>query len=485
MKPIIAIVGHPNVGKSTLFNRLARGRKAIVEDQPGVTRDRNYAETHWDDHPFILIDTGGFEPEAKDKIQQQIREQVEVALEEADLILFLMDGKEGLNPIDDDITRYLRKITKPVFYVINKIDGERHEEKVADFYRLGLDPLFSISAEHGRGVGDLMDEIAKSFPPSPAEEGTKEQEGIRVALVGRPNVGKSSLLNKLIGQPRTIVDSTPGTTRDSIDTFFSREGKNYIFVDTAGIRRKSKTTARLEKYCAIQALKSIERCNVVLIVLDGYEGLTEQDARIAEYAAESGRAMVFIVNKWDLVGKDTSTTERYQERIHAEAKTLDFAPILFVSALTGQRVAKIFNTIEEVFTEHRKRVSTGELNQWLQKIIEHYPPPLYQTRRVKLYYISQVRVAPPTFILFVSQPKGIEASYQRYLIHQLRKKWGFGGTPIRLFLRGRKKESPGKTVHGRRSKAHSKKGQAPIVNGRWTSAHRPKTNGRKSKTQNK
>lgn len=441
MKPIIAIVGRPNVGKSTLFNRLARKRKAIVEDEPGVTRDRNYVEASWDDHPFILIDTGGFEPAAKERLQQQIRDQAEVAIQEADLILFLMDGKEGLMPTDVEVAGYLRKISKPVFYVINKIDGERQEEAIFDFYRLGVPSLYSISAEHGRGVGDLMDEVLKALPPDlPLGERTAEQ--IRVALVGRPNVGKSSLLNRLIGRPRAIVDSSPGTTRDAIDTHFSKEGRDYIFVDTAGIRRKSKVTERLEKYSAIKALKSLERCDVAVILLDGFEGLTEQDARIAQYAAESGRAIILGVNKWDLVQKESSTPEHYKERIREEMKTLDYVPILFLSALTGQRVAKIFDTIEQVVAEHRKRISTAELNAWLKEAVQSYPPPLYRNRSVKFYYISQVAVAPPTFVFFTNEPRGIGESYQRYLTRRLRENYGFTGTPLRLLFRHRRKELP-------------------------------------------
>ena len=437
MKPIIAIIGRPNVGKSTLFNRLARKRKAIVQDEPGVTRDRNYAEASWDDRSFILIDTGGFEPAAKERLQQQIRAQIEVAIREADLILFLMDGREGLMPTDLEVAGYLRKITKPIFYVVNKIDGERQEEGVYDFYRLGMGQLYSISAEHRRGVGDLMDEVLKALPPAPPPEERAEEE-IRVTLVGRPNVGKSSLLNKLIGRPRAIVDSSPGTTRDAIDTPFLREGKKYIFIDTAGIRRKSKVTKRLEKYSAIKALKSLERCDVAVILLDGFEGLTEQDARITEFAAESGRAIILVVNKWDLVEKDPSTLSRYQERIHQEMKTLDYVPILFISALTGQRVNKIFTTIEEVAAQHRRRISTADLNQWLQEAVQSHPPPHYRNRLIKLYYISQVTVRPPTFIFSTNEPKGVGEPYQRYLMRRLREVYGFTGSPLRFFFRKRK-----------------------------------------------
>jgi GTP-binding protein len=439
MKPIIAIVGRPNVGKSTFFNRLVGKRKAIVEDQPGVTRDRNYAEASYEDHPFILIDTGGFEPTSTERIQQQIKEQVEVAIEEADLILFLMDGKEGLNPTDEEIAGYLRKVTKPSFYVVNKIDGEKREDAVPDFYRLGVSPLHSISAEHGRGIGDLMDEVIKALPAGSSEP-ERIEEGIRVAIVGRPNVGKSSLLNKLLGRPRAIVDPTPGTTRDSLDTALLREGRRYVFIDTAGIRRKSRVTERVEKYSAIRALKSLERCDLALILIDGFEGLTEQDARIAEFAEESGRAMILVVNKWDLVQKDTQTMEAYRERIHREMKTLDYVPILFISALTGQRASRIFQAIDEVMAEHRKRINTGGLNHWLREAVQSYPPPAFRNRQLKLLFISQVSIAPPAFVLFLNEPQGLGESYQRYLFRRLREKYGFIGTPLRLYLRKRKKE---------------------------------------------
>jgi len=307
-----------------------------------------------------------------------------------------------------------------------------------------VEPLYPISAEHGRGVGDLMDEVIKALPPSPPGPGEEEaREEIRVALVGRPNVGKSSLLNKLLGRPRAIVDAAPGTTRDAIDTPLERAGLRYLFIDTAGIRRKSKVAERLEKYSVIRALKSLDRCDVALILLDGFEGLTEQDARIAEMAEDSGRAMILIVNKWDLVEKDTSTHRQYQDRIHRELRTLDYVPILFLSALTGQRVDKIYNAVGQVIAEYRKRIATSELNQWLKEATHSTPPPLYRNRTVKLYYISQVAVGPPTFVLFTNQPGGVSESYLRYLTRRLREKYGFAGTPLRLWLRQRKKEPSG------------------------------------------
>jgi GTP-binding protein len=323
--------------------------------------------------------------------------------------------------------------------VLNKVDGERIESGVTEFYRLGVTNLFSISAEHGRGVGDLMDEVMKAIPEFSAEE-EKTGGGIYVALVGRPNVGKSSLINRLIGRQRAVVDSVPGTTRDSIDTPLTREGRQYLFIDTAGIRRKSKVSERLEKYSAIKALKSLERCDVALVLLDGFEGMTEQDARIAEFAAESGRAVILVVNKWDLVEKETSTMERYIERIRRELRTLDYLPVLFISAMTGQRVDKIFAAIDQVVAEHRKRISTGDLNRMLREALQSTPPPLHHNHQVKFFYISQVQTAPPTFVLFVSEPHGVPEPYQRYLTRRLRDRYGFAGTPLRIFFRQRGKE---------------------------------------------
>ncbi len=435
-KPIIAIVGRPNVGKSTLFNRLARMRQAIVEDEPGVTRDRIYAECTWDDRPFILIDTGGFDPGATTPLQQEIAHQVEEAIQEADLILFLMDGQEGLLPADQDVADLLRKAAKPVFYVINKIDGEKHEDRNLDFYALGVEPLYTISAEHGRGVGDMMDEVLKEIPRLLIQQ-EESANATRIALMGRPNVGKSSLLNKLLGRRRSIVDSKPGTTRDSLDTPLVRAGKVYTFIDTAGIRRKTRVTESVEHYSVIRALKSLQRCDLALILLDGYEGLTEQDKRIVEMAGESGRAIVLLVNKWDLVKKDTSTAAQYKERIFREMKTFDYAPVLFISALTGQRVSQIFAWIEIVVQEYRKRIPTGDLNRWLQETILSSPPPAYRNRAVKIYYISQIAAAPPIFVLFTNAPKGVHEPYQRYLTRRLREKFGFTGVPLRFLIRQR------------------------------------------------
>lgn len=437
MKPIIAIIGRPNVGKSTLFNRLLRRRQAIVEDEPGVTRDRIYGEASFDDRSFILIDTGGFEPAPSASIQKQVREQAEIAMQEADLIIFLLDGQEGLTYADIEAANYLRRMTKPVIYVVNKIDTEKQEKNLFDFYRLGVPKLQAISAEHGRGISALLEEVFYLLPPMEAPPDREEKE-IKVAIVGRPNVGKSSLLNRLLGSPRAIVDATPGTTRDALDTPLSKDGQKYLFIDTAGIRRRSKVTSRLEKITTLRALRSLERCDVALITIDGWEGLTEQDMRIAEFAAENGRAMILIVNKWDLVIKDTQTKQRYLQRIYQEMRTLDYVPVLFVSALTGQGTEKIFKLITQVIAEHRKRIATAELNKWLKEVRQKYPPPLAGTRLVKLYYMTQVEVAPPTFVIFTNLPEEVDTSYQRYLLRQLREKFGFLGTPLRLYWRAKK-----------------------------------------------
>jgi GTP-binding protein len=442
MKPIIAIVGRPNVGKSTFFNRVAGKRQAIVEDLPGVTRDRIYAECSWEDRPFILIDTGGFDPESDTLLQKQITLQVEEAIREADQIIFLMDGREGLLPADRDLAAILRKSAKPVFYVINKIDGEKQETRILDFYSLGVEPLYPVSAEHGRGVGELLDEVLKGPPPAPPKE-EKGDQAVRVALVGRPNVGKSSLLNKLLGRPRAIVDSKPGTTRDALDIPLVREGRKYIFIDTAGIRRKSRIHEPVEHYSVIRALKSLQRCDTALVLLDGFEGLTEQDIRIVEMAAESGRAILVLVNKWDLVEKDSNTARQYQARIYGEMKTFDYVPVHFISALTGQRVSKIFSSIDAVMQEHRKRISTGDLNRWFRETVQAHPPPLFRNRPVKLLFITQTGIAPPTFVIFASDPLGLTESYQRYLNHRLREKFGFAGTPLRLRIRQRRKGKAG------------------------------------------
>jgi len=438
MKPIIAIVGRPNVGKSTLFNRIVGGKKAIVANEPGVTRDRNYADVEWEESPFTLIDTGGFEPVSKDRIFIQMREQCQLAMDEADVILFLMDGKEGLTPSDKEIANILRQVNKPVFYIVNKIDGPKHEEKVFEFYGLGVETIYSISAEHRYGVDELMDEAVKVLPRTTEEKW--DRKATKVAVVGRPNVGKSSLVNRLLGYKRVIIDEAPGTTRDAIDTLFERDGKRYILIDTAGIRRKSRISFRLEKFSIVEALRTIDRSDVVLLLLDSEEGVTSQDARIGGFIQEKGKGCILVLNKWDLIEKDSQTMVEFERKIYSDLKYLSYAPILFISALTGQRVPKILNRVDQVSEQTKKRISTGTLNRSFRQWVERFTPPLYKNRRVKLNYITQVSTAPPTFMISTNIPEGIHFSYERYLTNQMRETYGFEGVPILLQFRKKGKE---------------------------------------------
>ena len=443
MKPLIAIIGRPNVGKSTLFNRLSEGKKAIAIDQPGATRDRNYAEASWNGRPFTVVDTGGFEPVSTEKILMQMREQTRLAMEQADIIVFLMDGKDGLTPSDEEIVRLLRSYRKPVYYAVNKIDGPRHDENVYEFYRLGVEPIHTISAEHGRGVDELMNAVTADIPVAEPEDEKVpggEEEPIRIAVVGRPNVGKSSLVNRILGYERTIVNPLPGTTRDAIDTPFEREGRRYVLIDTAGIRRKSRISQNLEKYSVIEALRTLDRCDIALVLIDGEEGVTEQDARIAGLALEKGVACILVVNKWDLVEKDNSTVGVYVNRLREELKFVQFAPIAFVSALTGQRLGRIFELVEAVWAEYTRRIATADLNAQLERYIAENPVPLYRNRPNKIVYATQPRVKPPTFVFFVREPRAIHFSYERYLTNRIREGLGFESVPIRLIFRKRRRD---------------------------------------------
>jgi GTPase len=440
MKPIIAIVGRPNVGKSTLFNRLVGRRKAMVDDMPGVTRDRNYAEVKRFDVPFILVDTGGFEPETSDKLLQQMREQSRFAMNEADLILFVMDARDGLTPADSEVVEMLRRINKPVFYIINKVDGDKQESFTGDFYALGIDRIYTVSAEHNRGIGDLMDDVLGSIPAD--TEKAVEEDITRIAVVGRPNVGKSTLVNRLLGFERVVANPTAGTTRDAVDTRFTVNQKPYLLIDTAGIRRKGKTVEKVEKYSVMDALRSIERADVVLIVLSAEDGVTEQDSKIAGYAYEAGRGCIFVVNKWDTVTKDNSSMAKFVEEIRRCFKYLPFAPILFISATTGQRTGKIISEVDLVMEQFCKRVSTADLNRVFSQAIEENNAPLAQGRRVKFFFATQVGIKPPSFVIFTNSPEGIYFSYERYIMNRFREAFGFNGTPMKLIFRGRdKKES--------------------------------------------
>lgn len=438
MKPVIAIVGRPNVGKSTLFNRIAGGKKAIVWDEPGVTRDRNYADVTWEEAVFTLIDTGGFEPVSKDRLFIQMREQCQVAMDQADAILFVMDGREGLTSSDREIADLLRRQPKPVFYIVNKIDGPKREENVFEFYGLGVEPIYSVSAQDGYGMNGLMEDVVTVLP-KPVEEDASG-EVTRVAVVGRPNVGKSSLINRFLGYERVLVDDVPGTTRDSIDTLFERNGKRYVVVDTAGIRRKSRISLRLEKYSIVEALRSIDRCDVALLMLDAKEEVTDQDARIGGFIREKGKGCVVVMNKWDLIEKDSDTFGEFEERVREHLKYLSYAPVVFVSALTGQRVSKILDVVDGVAEEAKKRITTSLLNRYFGKWVEEVSPPLYKSRRVKLNYITQVSTAPPTFVISTNYPSGVHFSYERYLLNRIREAFGFEGVPIRLQFRKKGKD---------------------------------------------
>jgi GTP-binding protein len=438
MMPVVAIVGRPNVGKSTLFNRILGQRKAIVEDFPGVTRDRNYAEVTRYEKPFTLIDTGGFEPVTDERMLVQMREQSQLAIEEADIILFVTDGKEGLTPSDIEVAGMLRRVDKPVLYVVNKVDGDAQEVGATEFYALGVETFHSISAEHGRGVPDLIDDILTLMPeatPLPDNEGE-----VRLAVIGRPNVGKSTLVNRLLGFERMVANPTAGTTRDSVDTPFIYNKNNYVLIDTAGIRRKGKVSQRLEKFSVIQALKAMERAHIVLVVIDAEEGVTDQDMTVAGYAFEKGRAVILVVNKWDRLEKNNRTVSEYTEKLRSTFKFLSFAPIIFVSALTGQRVNKIMGEVEKVSGEFNKKISTSHLNQLLADAERGHQPPIYQGKRLKLFYITQTAVRPPTFIIFVNKAEGVHFSYQRYLGNKIREAFGFEGCPIRLQFKDRERK---------------------------------------------
>jgi len=435
---MVAIVGRPNVGKSTLFNRIVGGKKAIVWNEPGVTRDRNYADVEWEGTGFTLIDTGGFEPVSKDRMFIQMREQCQLAMDEADAILFVMDGKEGLTPSDREIADILRRQQKPAFYVVNKVDGPGHEDGALEFYRLGVEPVYTVSAEHRYGVGELMDDVVKVLPRSVEEQ--EDGDATRVAVIGRPNVGKSSIINRLLGYERVIVDEAPGTTRDAIDTPIERGERRYVLIDTAGIRRKSRISLKLEKYSIVEAFRTIDRCDVALLMLDPMEGVTDQDARLGGFIREKGKGCIPLVNKWDLVEKDSETMADFERKTYEDLKHLSYAPILFVSALTGQRVEKVFDIVAQVAEETKKRIGTSQINKYFGKWVERTPPPLHKNRRVNLAYITQVSTGPPTFVIYTNYPDGIRASYQRFLVNQMRERFGFQGVPIRLLFRKKGKE---------------------------------------------
>jgi len=434
MKPIIAIVGRPNVGKSTFFNRVTRTRDALVDNFPGVTRDRHYGDASWDGVEFTLIDTGGFLEGDEDALAHEIRFQIQQAIEDADVIILLLDGKGGISPFDREIVEFLRPITKPVFYAVNKIDGIEQEEKLYDFYSLGVEKLYPVSAEHRYGMSDLLDELVLEIPKFDADQ---PQEMIRLAVVGRPNVGKSSLINCILGEKRLVVSDIPGTTRDAVDSVCDINGKQFLLIDTAGVRRKGKVKKKIEKFSIIKALRSLDRCDVALIIIDTQEGVTDQDINIAGYAFERGCGCIFLLNKWDAVEKDSKTYKKYNEQLRMEAKFLNFAPFLTISALTGLRVLRIFKLVDEVYSQYARRIGTGSLNRILEQALEKNEPSIHRGKRLKFYYATQVSAKPPTFVCFVNYPDAVHFSYKRYLINRIREGAGLDKAPIRIIFRQR------------------------------------------------
>lgn len=431
---VVAIVGRPNVGKSTIFNRMIGERKSIVEDVPGVTRDRIYGKVEWLTKEFRVIDTGGIQL-ANQPFKEEIHMQVEIAMEEADCILFIVNGKEGLTRDDEYIARMLQKASKPVILAVNKIDDFLENDNIYEFYALGLGDPIAISGSHGIGIGDMLDNIMQTF----SKKQIHEYEGMtRFCLIGRPNVGKSSLVNAILNQDRVIVSNIEGTTRDAIDTPFKREGKEYVVIDTAGIRKRGKVYENIEKYSVLRAMSAIERSDVVLVVIDGETGIREQDKHVAGYAHEAGKAVVIIYNKWDTVDKDESTMQKIEKQIRAQFLYLHYAPILFISAKTKQRVQTILPIIDQVHESSTLRIVTNVLNEVIMDAQLITPPPTHNGRRLKIYYASQVAVAPPTIVLFVNDPELLHFSYKRFLENKLREAFGFEGTTLRILARERK-----------------------------------------------
>ncbi len=436
-QPVVAIVGRPNVGKSTLFNRLSGSRNAIVRNEPGVTRDRIYASCYWQDKSYSLIDTGGLDLFTHEQLGYQVREQAEIALEESQAIILMLDAREGLTPLDKEIVRQLWKRGKPLVVAVNKVDSPQNQPLLSDFYSLGLPRLFPVSAEHGLGVGEVLDEVFKLLPPAEEEPEVPDQKAIRVAVVGRPNVGKSTLINCLLGEERILVSEVAGTTRDAIDTTVELNGNKYILIDTAGIRKKARVKKVLEKYSVIKALKAIECSDVVLVLMEASQGVSEQDVKIASYADRAGKAAIIVMNKWDLAPKDGSTMRQYTQLIKERLKSMNYAPIIFVSAQTGQRVLKILTLVSKVGGQYSRQLPTAPLNNLLKEAVSRHNPPAYRGKTVKLFYTTQVSTKPPTFLVFANYPQGILPAYRRYLTNQIRQNFNLSGTPLVIVPRKR------------------------------------------------
>lgn len=438
MKPIVAIVGRPNVGKSTLFNRLIQKRLAIIEDTPGVTRDRIYADAEWNGREFTLIDTGGIqtdEAEGGPSITAQVRRQAELAMAEADVVVFLVDARDGLTPTDEEVAGILRRVKRPVILVANKADNLKVEGESVEFFALGLGEPFPISAAHGVGTGDLLDQIVEKLPEAVAEP--EDDSAVKVAVIGRPNVGKSSLVNAVLGEERVIVSDIPGTTRDAIDVLVQQGDVRYLFIDTAGMRRRAKIDESVERYSVMRSLRAVDRSDVVLMVIDALDGATDQDRRIAGYADEAGKAMVLVINKWDLIEKDDKTMSRYRDEIRAGLPFLAYAPMVFLSAKTHQRVNRIIPTVAEVSRAQNLQIQTRILNDVISEALTYSPPPAERGKRLKIYYCTQAGVKPPTFLLFCNDPELMTPPYRRYLEKRLRGVFYLEGTPVRLVMKRR------------------------------------------------
>ena len=438
-KPVVAIVGRPNVGKSTLFNALAGEKISIVKDTPGVTRDRIYADVTWLDKEFTMIDTGGIEPDSRDVILSQMREQAQIAIDTADVILFLTDVRQGLVDADSKVADMLRRSGKPVILVVNKVDNfEKYMPDVYEFYNLGIGDPVPVSAASRLGIGDLLDQVMEHFPEH--EAGEEEDDRPRVAIVGKPNVGKSSIINRLLGGNRVIVSDVAGTTRDAVDTVIVHDGKEYVFIDTAGLRRKSRIKEELERYSIIRTVTAVERADVVLMVIDAAEGVTEQDAKIAGIAHERGKGVIIVVNKWDAIEKNDRTMREYESRIRQVISYMPYAEIMYVSAVTGQRLNRMYDMIDMVIANQTMRIATGVLNEIMTEAVAMQQPPSDKGKRLKLYYITQVSVKPPTFVIFVNDKELMHFSYTRYLENKIREAFGFRGTPLRFIIRERKEK---------------------------------------------
>lgn len=438
-KPVVAIVGRPNVGKSTLFNVLAGAKISIVEDTPGVTRDRIYADVNWLDKDFTLIDTGGIEPESKDIILSQMREQAQIAIDTADVIIFITDVRQGLVDSDSKVADMLRRSGKPIVLAVNKVDNfEKFMPDVYEFYNLGIGDPVPVSAASRLGIGDMLDQVIEHFPEHAGEE--EEDERPRIAIVGKPNVGKSSIINKLLGEQRVIVSDIAGTTRDAIDTEIVHNGKEYVFIDTAGLRRKNKIKEELERYSIIRTVTAVERADVVMVVIDAVEGITEQDAKIAGIAHERGKGIIIVVNKWDAIEKNDRTMREYENEVRRVLSFIPYAEIMYVSAETGQRLVKMYDMIDMVIENQTLRIATGVLNEIMMEAVAIQQPPSDKGKRLKIYYMTQVSVKPPTFVIFVNDKELMHFSYQRYLENKIREAFGFRGTSLKFFIRERKEK---------------------------------------------